>query len=105
MGLVNPTQPQVFINFGEKMMCGTSLLSYDSDRTDWDFIKSIVMEVKRVLEHIEGNSTQREQPQAIQIQQPEVNFHRAMFSVRQLKISGSHNARYWTFESIYEPPK
>ncbi|CAN6801832.1 hypothetical protein Bca4012_076264 [Brassica carinata] len=76
----------------------------NSDRTDWDFIKSIVVEVKRVLEHIEGNSNQRGQPQAIQVQQPDVNFQRAMFSVRQLKISGSHNARYWIFESIYEPP-
>ncbi|ESQ44778.1 hypothetical protein EUTSA_v10003371mg [Eutrema salsugineum] len=79
-------------------------MSYDSDRTEREFIKSIVVEVKRVLEYIGGNSNQRGQTEATQIPQPDVNRQRAVFNVRQLKISGSHNARYWTFESISEPP-
>lgn len=56
---------------------------------------------------------QRQQPQAGQIQQPQagqrqqpvVTSQGCMFNVRDLKISGWENGRYWTFMSITESAK
>ncbi|CAH8278274.1 unnamed protein product, partial [Arabidopsis lyrata] len=75
-----------------------------SDRTDREFINSIVVEVKRVLEHIGGKADKRGHAKVIQRQQQEEIHQGCMFNARELKISGSHNARYWTFVSISESP-
>lgn len=64
------------------------------------------MEVKRVLEHIGGKTDKSTRhPEAIQRQQPDANHQGCKYNVRELKISGSHNARYWNFVSISESPK
>ncbi|CAN8277068.1 unnamed protein product [Cochlearia groenlandica] len=72
-----------------------------SNKTEREFIKSIVIEVKRVLDDIKET----------QIQKPDVNSQHVIFIVGklkksdlQLKINHSHNERCWIFESIFESP-
>lgn len=79
----------------------------------------MIVEVRRSLEHVakfanDPEEIQKQQPEQIQTRQSEAvqirqtsdaNLQGCVFNVRQLKISSSHNARTWTFESIPESQK
>ncbi|CAH2046376.1 unnamed protein product [Thlaspi arvense] len=91
-------------------------MSETSGKTDKDFVDEIVKEVKKSLEEIKARKPEaiqerhpeaiqeRQQPEAAQIRQAVVERQGNMINVRQLKISSSFNARYWTFVSLSESP-